>query len=451
MAVRAPRSPSAFRSALAGALLAAAFAAAGALPAPAAARLIEGFHPAGRSMWIWYVDRSDGGNVAAIIARARAADVRTLIVKAADGANLWSQFNPALVRELHAAGLHVCAWQYVYGGDPAGEAALGERAALAGADCLVIDAEAEYEGRYAAAQTYMGDLRAVLGRHYAIGLASFPYVDYHPAFPYSVFLGRGAANFSLPQMYWQDIGTSVDAVFAHTYEANRIYGRPIYPTGQTYGAPDPAGVLRFREITEAYGAPGPDVVGLRLDERVRPVGQHRATAVRASRLRRPQRRAAAARARRPGRPGAVAAGASRRRRARTARDRPVRRRDGGEPARLPGRPPPAGQRRDRCRHVARAAGPAPGRDRVDRQREPGEHTGGSRPISRERGRRGRPPRRRGECRPRDPARPGPAALRLAARARLRGARNRRRAPRPLRPARELPGPRAAVASGLTRA
>jgi len=224
--------------------------------ARAADRLVHGFHPTGRSMWIWYLDRSDGGDLTALAAQAHAANVATVMIKSSDGASWWSQFNPTVVSDLHRLGLHVCAWQYVYGTEPAAEAALGARAAQDGADCLVIDAEAEYEGLYAPAQTYMTDLRDAVGLQYSIGLASFPYVDYHPAFPYSVFLGPGGANFDMPQMYWSDIGTSVDDVYAHTYEYNRIYGRAIYPLGQTYGAPSPAAVGRFRSIAFAYDVPG---------------------------------------------------------------------------------------------------------------------------------------------------------------------------------------------------
>ena len=107
---------------------------------------------------------SDKGSVAAIAAQAHAAGVTTLFIKSSDGSsNYWSQFSAALVAELHAAGLKVCAWQYVYGSNPAGEAALGAEAVANGAECLVIDAEAEYEGHYAAAQTYISDLRAKIG------------------------------------------------------------------------------------------------------------------------------------------------------------------------------------------------------------------------------------------------------------------------------------------------
>ncbi len=211
----------------------------------------------GQGMWIWYVSASDGGNLASIVAQAHAADVSTLFVKSSDGStNYWSQFSPELVQTMHSGGLKVCAWQYVYGSNPAGEAALGAQAVADGADCLVIDAESQYEGKYGAAQTYINDLRAKIGPTYPLGLASFPYVYYHTSFPYSVFLGPNGAQFNAPQMYWKDIGNSVDTVYANTYIANRVYGRPIYPLGQTYQHPSNAELLRFREEAVDYGSNG---------------------------------------------------------------------------------------------------------------------------------------------------------------------------------------------------
>ncbi len=211
----------------------------------------------GQGMWIWYMSASEKGNNAAIVARARAAGVSTLFVKSSDGSsNYWSQFSPQLIAEMHANGLKVCAWQYVYGSNPVGEANLGARAAANGADCLVIDAESQYEGHYAAAQTYITSLRAKVGPAYPIGLASFPYVSYHPSLPYSVFLGPNGAQYNAPQMYWKDIGTSVDTVYANTYIGNRIYERPIFPLGQTYGGVSGADVLRFRQEAITYGATG---------------------------------------------------------------------------------------------------------------------------------------------------------------------------------------------------
>jgi Putative peptidoglycan binding domain len=211
----------------------------------------------GNGMWIWELPKSSGGSLTTIIAQAAAHDISTVFVKSSDGPNnFWSQFTPSLIATLHAAGLQVCAWQYVYGSSPAGEAALGVRAVKDGADCLVIDAEVEYEGRYSAAQTYVTDLRAGVGDEYPIALAGFPYVDYHPAFPYSVFLGPGGAQYNAPQMYWKDIGVSVDTVFAHTYTNNTIYGRPIFPLGQTFQSPSSSDIVRFRQLAAAYGATG---------------------------------------------------------------------------------------------------------------------------------------------------------------------------------------------------
>jgi peptidoglycan hydrolase-like protein with peptidoglycan-binding domain len=211
----------------------------------------------GQGMWIWYVSRSSGGSVPAIAAQAHAAGVTTVFIKSSDGStNYWTQFSTQLVAELHAAGLKVCAWQYVYGSQPAGEAALGARAVASGADCLVIDAEAEYEGRYAAAQTYITELRAKIGTSYPLALASFPYVALHPTEPFSVFLGPGGAQYNAPQMYWHAIGQSVDTVYANTYIANRIYGRPIFPLGQTYESVSSAELVRFREEALDYGATG---------------------------------------------------------------------------------------------------------------------------------------------------------------------------------------------------
>ena len=211
---------------------------------------------AGDGMWIWYVSKSEGANLDRIAARAQAAGVRTVFVKSADGGDVWEQFSPQLVAGLHARGLRACAWQFVYGADPQAEARAGAASVAAGADCFVIDAETKYEGRYAAAQRYLAALRGAIGPDYPLGFTSFPYVDYHPRMPYSVFLGPGGAQVNLPQVYWKAIGGSVDAVSAKTVANNRIYGTPIAPLGQSYDAPRAEDLRRFRAIWAGYGASG---------------------------------------------------------------------------------------------------------------------------------------------------------------------------------------------------
>jgi hypothetical protein len=204
-------------------------------------------------MWIWYVSRSDGGDVGRMIARANRHGIGTLYIKAGDAGDTWSQFNTPLVEALHQDGLDVCAWQFVYGDRPVAEARVGAAAVRRGADCLVIDAEGHYEGKYAAADRYIRALRARIGESFPLSLATFPYVDYHPSFPYSVFFGPGGATFNQPQMYWKTIGTSVRAVYEHTYLFNRLWDAPLYPLGRTYNAPGRKGVLRFRRFAESYG------------------------------------------------------------------------------------------------------------------------------------------------------------------------------------------------------
>ncbi len=206
-----------------------------------------------QGMWIWYVSRSEGGDVGRIVSRARRAGIGTLYVKSGDAGSYWGQFSRGLVEALHRAGIDVCAWQFVYGRSPVAEAKVGAAAVKRGADCLVIDAEAHYEGRYAAADRYVRALRARIGDGYPLSLAGFPYVDYHPSFPYSVFFGPGGATANQPQMYWRAIGTSVRAVYEHTYLFNRLWGQPIYPLGQTYGGPGRGELLGFRRLAASYG------------------------------------------------------------------------------------------------------------------------------------------------------------------------------------------------------
>ena len=226
-----------------------------------------------QGMWVWYVERSSGGSVPAIVAQAKRSGIGTVYVKAGDGTDPWTQFNRRLVGRLHRGGLNVCAWQFVYGERPLAEARVAAGAIAKGADCFAIDAEADYEGRYAAADLYVRTLRAEVGRKFPISLAAFPYVDYHPAFPYSVFLGPGGATYNQPQMYWRTIGTSVRGVYEHTYLHNRIYGRPIYPIGQTYEAPGKRSLKLFRRFAVEFRRAGAELVELARDCRARSGGR----------------------------------------------------------------------------------------------------------------------------------------------------------------------------------
>lgn len=222
-----------------------------AMPSGASAR--SPFNTQG--MWIWYVTQAERGNVAKIVRRAKRYKIQTVFIKSSDGANWWQQWD-TYAPQLKAAGLKVCAWQYVYGTYPIVEASLAARAAQSGADCIVIDAEVEYENKYRQAAQYMQSLRAQIGYDYPVGFTSFAYPDFHPRVPYSVFLGPGGAQWNLPQMYFWAFRVKIPQVFLHTYSLNQIYQRPIRPLGQTYGRVPYSQALLFRRYARRYRASG---------------------------------------------------------------------------------------------------------------------------------------------------------------------------------------------------
>ena len=170
--------------------------------------------------------------------KARRYGIETVLIKSADGGKYWKQFSASLVSALKARGLNVCAWQFVYGRGAAKEARAGAAAVSRGADCLVIDVEGHYEGRYPQASTYMTTLRSIVGPDYPLALTSFPYVDYHPALPYSVFSGR-AERSTTSRSSTGRRSEPPSAGFAHTWVWNRAYGRPILPSARSISTRSP--------------------------------------------------------------------------------------------------------------------------------------------------------------------------------------------------------------------
>ena len=221
------------------------------LSGPAAASPLDG-----RGSWIWYVSATWRDAFGASPGPLPSTTSTSSTSRAPTAAIRWSQFTPQLVKALHKRKIDICAWPFVYGNDPKREAKVTAKAAALGADCIVVDAEASYEGRYKQAYIYMKKLRKLVGADYPIGLSSFPYTDYHPTFPYSVFLGKGGADFNVPQIYWHAIGDSVRSAFKHTYRWNIAYDRPIFPVGQTYSDPRKRELLDFRRYANEFGAPG---------------------------------------------------------------------------------------------------------------------------------------------------------------------------------------------------
>ena len=137
------------------------------------------------------------------------------------------------------------------------EANVGARAVKDGADCLVIDAESQYQGRYAAAQTYIdaaasADRQSLPGRTRGLPLRRLP-----PELP---LLGVPRPGRRSVQPAADVLGghrhDGVDASIAHTYEYNEIYRRPIFPLGQLWGRLSASSIEQFNTLAKAYGATG---------------------------------------------------------------------------------------------------------------------------------------------------------------------------------------------------
>src|ERR1035437_3991627 len=83
----------------------------------------------GKGMWIWQVSQCEGGDSAAIVAKAQRAGLTHLLVKIADGTRSYNGDVSGLVRAAQGAGLQVWGWQYTYGSSSEAEAQYGARRA----------------------------------------------------------------------------------------------------------------------------------------------------------------------------------------------------------------------------------------------------------------------------------------------------------------------------------
>ncbi len=196
----------------------------------------------GKGFFIWKIRDCEGGSASGIAAAAQSAGLSHVLVKIADGMNPSNvdsatgvDYVPAVVQSLHAVGIQVWGWHYIYGGDPDGEAWNGgRRAKELGLDGYVIDAEMEYKasGMDLAARRYVSDLDGYLGS-IPMALCSFRFPSYHKEFPWTAFLDR--SDFNMPQVYWEqahNAGAQLTRSFRE-FQSLSPY-RPYLATGSAY-------------------------------------------------------------------------------------------------------------------------------------------------------------------------------------------------------------------------
>jgi hypothetical protein len=229
--------------------------------------------PTGKGMWIWQPDQAEGGDPAAIIARAQATGLSHLYVRTGSSVDgfVGAPFLDSLLPVAHAAGIRVIGWDFPYFDDVNTDVARaleairyvtpsGDRL-----DGFSADIETPQEGvalTAEAAAAYGQTLRNEVGPSFPL-IATVPRPS--PArqldYPYAEVL----ANFDVvaPMVYWIDTPPDEDAAEAVDFLAQ--YGKSIEPVGQAYdssleggpaGAPTGDEIGAFINTADAHGAQG---------------------------------------------------------------------------------------------------------------------------------------------------------------------------------------------------
>lgn len=221
----------------------------------------------GKGFFMWKVASCEGGNPDAIATEAHRAGLSHVLIKIANGiydynydATTKKDLVTPVANALHEKGIQVLGWHYVFGDLPHDEA----RAAIRQInkiplDGYVIDAEAEYKGKYSAASTFMYDLRAALP-NYPIALSSYRYPKYHSDLPFSDFLKKSDLN--MPQVYWEQAHNPGEQLARSLSEFQTIVVpfRPLFPTGAAYASggwvPTPSEITEFLNKAVSLGMEG---------------------------------------------------------------------------------------------------------------------------------------------------------------------------------------------------
>lgn len=244
--------------------------------APAGARppTARGGLPVGKGMWIWMEDRADGGDAAAIVARAKATGLTHIYVRTGTlkGGFIGGPFLDRLLPVAHLQGIRVYGWDFPYLDRP-GDDVNRALAAITYTtpdghriDGFSSDIESTSEGVNndpEFVRAYSTWLRANVGPDYpliatvpnptAARLArGFPYAEIIPSF-----------DAVAPMVYWMNRDPGADVASAVAFFAP--WGKPVFPVGQAYdgapeggppGVPNREAIIRFMQHAEAAGGVG---------------------------------------------------------------------------------------------------------------------------------------------------------------------------------------------------
>jgi len=230
--------------------------------------------PVGKGMWIWEPAKADGGDPAAIVARARAVGLTHIYVRIGSS---WDGFNGAdflarIIPAAHAANIKVFGWDFPRLIDWKSDVSRALTAITFRApngqsiDGFAADIETGSEGTYvtaASADAYGIVLRKYIPATYPL-IAVTPRPSVHTAavkYPFDKILAHFDAV--APMVYW--LNRQPDSDVAGAMHDLAPFGRPIIPVGQAYdgapeggrpGVPTRDELDRFMATAAALGAPG---------------------------------------------------------------------------------------------------------------------------------------------------------------------------------------------------
>jgi hypothetical protein len=227
--------------------------------------------PQGKGMWIWKPELAEGGNVAALVAKAKAVGLTHVFVRTG---STWDGFQNAeyldqLLPAAHTAGLKVYGWDFPKLAWPP-EDVFRAKVALdhvaPGGDRLdgfAADIETITEGTQftpEAAAEYGAALRQAVGPStLLVAVVPNPTAQMQQQYNYVAVLPEFDAV--APMVYWLNRDAALDTANAVHFLSQ--YGKPVMPIGQAYdggpeggppGVPSPAELLRFMEVAKQYGA-----------------------------------------------------------------------------------------------------------------------------------------------------------------------------------------------------
>ena len=228
-----------------------------------------------QGMWVWYVDHSEGGSIAAIVARAKAQRHRHRLRQ---GGRRRQRLEPVQPRpgrrRCTAAGSTSAPGSSSTATPRSPRPRSPPRRSRKGADCFVIDAEGDYEGKYAAADRYVRALRARIGADLP-GLARrLPLRRLPPVLPLLGLLRAGRRPVQpAADVLEDDRHLGADRLRAHLPLQPHL-GPPDLPDRPDLRRPRrrPRSAL-FRRFAAELRRPAAELVGLAGDERRRSGGR----------------------------------------------------------------------------------------------------------------------------------------------------------------------------------